>query len=170
MLVTADMRTETLLSVDALMFIGAGTGGTGGGIKVTTFFILALAAWSELRGRPTLEAFGREIPGQLVRQAFVVALLGVVVVMGGTMLIVASGPWTLEQGVFEAASAFSTTGLSTGITPELSQGGKIVEHGADVHRPGGAAHARRCARPAGAAAPLPLSRGAGARWLAGPPS
>ena len=126
MLVTADMRSETLLSVDALMFIGAGTGGTGGGIKVTTFFILVLAAWSELRTRPSLESFGREIPGQLVRQAFVVALLGVILVLGGTMLILASGPWTLEQSLFEATSAFSTTGLSTGITPELSLGGKIV--------------------------------------------
>ncbi len=127
MRVTADMRAETLLSVDSLMFIGAGTGGTGGGIKVTTFFILALAAWSELRGRSTLESFGREIPGQLVRQAFVVALLGIFLVMAGTMLILASGPWTLEQSIFEAASALSTTGLSTGITPDLSLGGKIVD-------------------------------------------
>ena len=127
MLVTAEMRSETLLSVDALMFIGAGTGGTGGGIKVTTFFILALAAWSELRGRPTLESFGRELPVQLARQAFVVTLLAAVAVMAGTMLILASGPWTLEQGLFEAISAFSTTGLTTGITPELSRGGKIVD-------------------------------------------
>jgi Trk-type K+ transport system membrane component len=127
MLVTGDMRTETLLSADALMFIGAGTGSTGGGVKVTTFFILALAAWSELRGRPTLETFGREVPGQLVRQAFVVTLLAAGAVMIGTMVILASGPWTLEQGLFEAVSAFSTTGLSTGITPDLSRAGRIVD-------------------------------------------
>lgn len=126
MIVTGETRSETLLSTNGLMFIGAGTGGTGGGIKVTTFFILALAVWSELRGRSALESFGRELPTQLVRQAFVIATLGAIAVLLGTLLIEASGPWSLEQSFFEATSAFSTAGLSTGITPDLSHAGRIV--------------------------------------------
>jgi trk system potassium uptake protein len=127
MVPTAEMRSETLVTTQALMFVGAGTGGTGGGIKVTTLFVLVLAIWSELRGRSALEVAGREIPASLLRQAVVVAALGAVLVLAGTLAIEAGGPWTLEQSLFEATSAFSTTGLTTGVTPHLSLDGKIVD-------------------------------------------
>jgi Trk-type K+ transport system membrane component len=127
MVTTADMRPETLVTTQALMFVGAGTGGTGGGIKVTTLFVIVLAIWSELRGRSALEVAGRELPPPLLRQAVVVAALGAVLVLAGTLAIEAGGPWTLEQSLFEATSAFSTTGLTTGVTPRLSLDGKIVD-------------------------------------------
>jgi Trk-type K+ transport system membrane component len=127
MVTTADQRPETLVTTQALMFVGAGTGGTGGGIKVTTLFVIVLAIWSELRGRSALEVAGRELPPPLLRQAVVVTALGAVLVLAGTLAIEAGGPWTLEQSLFEATSAFSTTGLTTGVTPRLSLDGKIVD-------------------------------------------
>jgi Trk-type K+ transport system membrane component len=109
-----------------MMFIGGGSGSTAGGIKVTTFFILALAAWSEFRGGTGLAAFGRELPAQLVRLALAVTGAAALVIVAGTMVILASGPWSLEQALFEATSAFTTSGLSTGITPDLSGVGRAV--------------------------------------------
>jgi trk system potassium uptake protein len=126
MVPTPGMHSESLLWTDIMMFIGGGSGSTAGGIKVTTFFILALAAWSELRGRTSLATSGRELPAQLARQALAVAAAASLVIVAGTMAILASGPWSLEQALFEATSAFTTSGLSTGITPDLSGAGQAV--------------------------------------------
>lgn len=126
MVPTPGMHPESLLWTDIMMFIGGGSGSTAGGIKVTTFFILALAAWSELRGGTALTAFGRELPAQLARQALAVTVAASLVIIAGTMALLASGPWSLEQGLFEATSAFATSGLTTGITPDLSGAGRAV--------------------------------------------
>ena len=65
----ADLRPETLQLMMALMFIGGSPGSTAGGLKTTTFAILVLAAWSQIRGREDVEAFGRRLTPSLVMQA-----------------------------------------------------------------------------------------------------
>jgi potassium uptake TrkH family protein len=109
----------TLLITDILMFIGGAPGGTAGGIKVTTFLVLFFAIVNEVRGDPTVDAFRREIPTEVIRQALSVALLGVALVVGATLALLAITPLDLDRVLFEAVSAFGTVGLSTGITPEL---------------------------------------------------
>jgi trk system potassium uptake protein TrkH len=109
----------SLLSTDVLMFIGGGSAGTAGGIKVTTFTVLLFAIVSEVRGEATVDAFGRQLSPSVVRQALSVALLGVALVVSGTLALLALSGLDLDRVLFEAVSAFGTVGLSTGITAAL---------------------------------------------------
>src|SRR3712207_4939935 len=114
----AAMRETSWLVTDILMFIGAGSAGTGGGIKVTTFIVLALAIRAEARGEPTVDAFGRRIPASAQRQALSVALIGLGAVVVATLLLTSLSPFPLSRTLFETVSAFGTVGLSTGITAQ----------------------------------------------------
>jgi len=114
-----EITPETLAVNYALMFIGGGSAGTAGGIKVTTFFLLAYVIWSEVRGERDTNIAHRRITGATLRQALAVALLGIGVIAIGTMSILLVTDYTLDVVLFEAISAFATVGLSTGITPDL---------------------------------------------------
>jgi trk system potassium uptake protein len=109
----------SLLVTDVLMFIGGGSAGTAGGIKVTTFTVLLFAIISEVRGEATVDAFGRQLSPGVVRQALSVALLGVALVVSGTLALLALSGLDLDRVLFETVSAFGTVGLSTGITAVL---------------------------------------------------
>jgi trk system potassium uptake protein len=109
----------SLLVTDVLMFIGGGSGGTAGGIKVATFLVLFFAILAEIRGDPAVDAFGRRVPTAAIRQALSVALLGVALVVGGTLTMLAVSDLDLDPVLFEVTSAFATVGLSTGITAQL---------------------------------------------------
>ncbi|WP_237843336.1 TrkH family potassium uptake protein [Cellulosimicrobium cellulans] len=117
---TSAMNDGTWLGTDVLMFIGGGSAGTAGGIKVVTFVVLAFVIWSELRGDPDVDAFDRRIAPATQRQAVTVALLGVAAVLVPTLVITATSHHGLDRVLFEVTSAFSTTGLSTGITADLA--------------------------------------------------
>lgn len=122
----ADMTAEGLLGTTFLMFIGAGSAGTSGGIKVGTFVLLGLVILAELRGSRDVTAFGRRIPESVQRQALAVALLSVGAVAAVTLSLLALTEFDLRDVSFEAVSAFGTVGLSTGITPLLPDGGKLI--------------------------------------------
>ncbi len=115
---------ETLLVTNLLMFIGGGSAGTAGGIKITTFLILGYAIWTEVRGREDVTIGNRSISPSVQRQALSVALIGLGTVLAGTLLLLMLTDFGLERVLFEAVSAFSASGLSTGIThlmPESAQ-------------------------------------------------
>jgi trk system potassium uptake protein TrkH len=114
-----EVRPETLAMTIVLMFIGGGSGGTAGGIKVTTFFLLAYVIWAEVRGDDEVTVGPREVPRHAQRQALSIALLGVAVVAAGNIALLMLTDLPLEVTLFEAAAAFSTAGLSTGVTAEL---------------------------------------------------
>lgn len=120
------MTGESRLLMDALMFIGGGSGSTAGGIRVTTFALLMLSIWAEVRGNPDVEVFGRRIPSETIRQAIGVLVMAVSVVMIGTFLMLRMTAFTLDQSLFEVLSAFGTVGLSTGITGTLPTDAKLV--------------------------------------------
>jgi trk system potassium uptake protein TrkH len=122
----AGMRSESLAATIVLMFIGGGSAGTSGGIKVTTFFLLAFVILAEIRGEPDVTVGKRRIGSPAQRQALTVALLGVGCVAGGTLALLVLTDQPLERVLFEATSAFATTGLSTGITPQLPPSGQLV--------------------------------------------
>jgi trk system potassium uptake protein TrkH len=122
----AEMEQETLLVSDMLMFVGTGSAATGGGIKVTTFAVLALMVFAELRGDTTVNAFDRRIPPVAQRQALTVAFVALNAVVICTLILMAVSPFPLYQTLFEAISAFGTVGLSTGMTADLPDAGKIV--------------------------------------------
>lgn len=121
-----EVQTQTMLSIDGLMFIGGGSAGTAGGIKLTTFVILILVAWAELRGDATVSVGHRRIPTDLQRQALTVLLTSLLAIAAGTWLLMTITPFTLDQILFETVSAFATVGLSTGITPDLPRAGELI--------------------------------------------
>ncbi|MBK8470697.1 MAG: TrkH family potassium uptake protein [Actinomycetales bacterium] len=119
--------TEETWAFDAtMMFIGGGSAGTSGGIKVGTFVILAFVLWAEIRGEPDVVIGQRCVPYAVQREAITVALMAVGVVALGTLGLLTVTDHSLAKVLFEAASAFGTTGLSTGITGTLPGIGQII--------------------------------------------
>lgn len=113
------MRPETLLFTDSLMLIGGGSAGTAGGIKVTTFLLLGVVVWAEIRGRSDVAVFKRRICPDVQRQALTVVLMAVGLVGLATLAILSMTNLPLDRVLFEVVSAFATVGLSTGITADL---------------------------------------------------
>lgn len=112
-------RPETLGITDIMMFIGGGSASTAGGIKVTTFLLLAYVILAELRGDPDVTIGRRRIGSQTLRQAVAIALLSVMLVTTTTLFVLVMSDFGLEAVLFECTSAFGTVGLSLGITGDL---------------------------------------------------
>lgn len=122
----AQVTEETEAITMVLMFIGGGSAGTAGGIKVTTFLLLAAVIWSEVRGEPDVVIGHRRIGGPVQRQALTVALLAVgLIIVSTILLMMLTDLPSLDLG-FEVISAFATVGLSTGITAQLPPAGQLV--------------------------------------------
>ncbi len=113
------VRPETLNIGIILMFIGGGSASTAGGIKITTFLLLAYVIWAELRGDPDITIGARRVGPRVVRTAVTIALLAVMLVTVTTFLVMLMTDFEFDQVLFECTSAFATVGLSTGITPDL---------------------------------------------------
>lgn len=109
-----------------LMFIGGGSAGTAGGVKVGTMAILVLMVVAEIRGRPDCEIFGRRIGAAAQRQAITVMVLGSAMVVLGTLVILRETDFPTDQVIFEVISAFGTVGLSTGITGSLPESSQLM--------------------------------------------
>jgi trk system potassium uptake protein len=122
----AEFNDVTLLIQDVLMFIGGGSAGTAGGIKVTTFALLGFVILAEIRGEPSVHALGRRLPAGVQRQALTIALLSVAAVAASTVALMALTPFRLDQVFFEVTSAFATVGLSTGITAHVGTAGHVI--------------------------------------------
>jgi trk system potassium uptake protein len=121
-----DMRDSTVLMQVVLMFIGAAPASTGGGIKVTTLVFIYLILLSQVRGEQEVSAFRRRIPGSLIAKTLSVLSLASVVVVAGSIALVASDDLSFQVALFEVTSAFGTVGLSLGPTPDLSPFGKLL--------------------------------------------
>ncbi|MEU5861198.1 MULTISPECIES: potassium transporter TrkG [unclassified Nonomuraea] len=117
---------SSLLATDLLMFIGGGSAGTAGGIKVTTFGLLVFIIWAELRGEPRVNIGHRRLAESAQRQVISITMIGVVLVAVSTYLLLAITPHSLDQVLFEVVSAFGTNGLSTGITSQATPAGQVL--------------------------------------------
>ncbi|WP_349880225.1 potassium transporter TrkG [Micromonospora sp. HUAS YX12] len=121
------LTDESYPMLIGLMFIGGGSASTAGGIKVSTFFLLGFAIWAELRGEPDTTVGRRRVAAASQRQALTVALLSVALVAGGTVgLIALTSHISFSAALFEVTSAFSTTGLTVGVSGQLSPAGQYV--------------------------------------------
>ena len=109
-----------------LMFIGGGSAGTAGGVKVGTAMILVMLVIAEIRGRMDTEAFGRRISHSAQRQAITVLVLSSAVVVLGTVFILHTTEIATDRVIFEVISAFATVGLSTGITADLPDSAQLM--------------------------------------------
>lgn len=118
---------STIMLILLLMWIGAAPGSTGGGIKVTTFAIAALNIVRLARGRDRIEVLGRMVSEDSLARAFGIISLSLVFLGVSVFTLTITDPEkTLLSLAFESFSAFTTTGLSLGITPNLSNAGKLV--------------------------------------------
>lgn len=119
----------TLYLLVLLMFIGASPGGTGGGIKTSTFGTMLVGVWAGILGRSDVTAFNRRIPQETVIRAFSVALLAFALVTGVTLVLQVSDRQDFLRTLFETASAFGTVGLSTGDGGVLSFSALLSDFG-----------------------------------------
>jgi len=146
----AEMGIFSRLSLILLMFIGGSPGSVAGGIKMMVVAVLALTVWSTIRGRTVNTGFGRTLPDELVRKSSVIIVLGLATVMAVSAVLAATDPGDpadlaaaravadatgepferpeprLGAIIFEATSAFGTTGLSMGVTGRATDAGKIA--------------------------------------------
>lgn len=109
-----------------LMLVGGSPGGTAGGIKTTTLALLVLSVVATIRQRREAEAFGRSISDSLIRRAATVAICYVLMLVAVTFVLTITERAAFHVVMFEAVSAASTTGLSLGLTPELTPAGRVV--------------------------------------------
>jgi trk system potassium uptake protein len=123
---TGLMHHESLLLSSAFMFIGGGSASAAGGIKVTTFLVLAFAVWAEIAGQNDVTVAKRRIGPQAVRQALAVAFMALGVIGLATITILGMTSHALEYVLFEVVSAFANVGLSTGIIPDLPSGAQYI--------------------------------------------
>ncbi|MBI5637982.1 MAG: potassium transporter TrkH [Nitrospinae bacterium] len=133
----ADLNNTTLNMIILLMFIGTAPGSTGGGVKVTTFAIMAALAVSRARGFEAVHVANRAIPEQTLSRAIAILSISVALLLTFiTMLLITEGETAGHAArsvhghfleiVFEAVSAFGTVGYSMGITGSLSGMGKML--------------------------------------------
>ena len=119
--------TPMLIIFIFLMFIGASPGSTGGGIKTSTFTLIIYSAINTIKGQKRIEIGNRTISTELLHKAFSIFLFSAsTIFLAIFILSISDGNKGLMPIAFETVSAFSTVGLSTGITPNLSIVGKIV--------------------------------------------
>jgi potassium uptake TrkH family protein len=124
---TASLSLPTTLIVIMLMWIGASPGSTGGGIKTSTFAIAMLNIFSIAKGKTRLEVYKREISGTTVNRAFAIIVLSIVVILVSIFMIsLLDSKLNIQDISFECISAYSTVGLSRGITSNLSAASKFV--------------------------------------------
>jgi Trk-type K+ transport system membrane component len=122
----SEFALPTLLIMSGLMFIGASPSSVGGGIRTTTFALNILFLFHFARGNKSIKLFRREIHEEDLIKSLVVLLLAIFICSSAVIILSITETFTLIQILFEVCSAFGTTGLSMGITPELSTIGKCV--------------------------------------------
>ncbi|MBN1945742.1 MAG: hypothetical protein JW797_08690 [Bradymonadales bacterium] len=119
----------SLMLLVLLMFVGGSPGSCAGGIKTTTTALWFARLWSLLNGGKWARLFGRHIPGEIARRASMILGLAVVWNLSGLILLLATESGTpgigMHDVLFEQISAFGTVGLSTGLTPQLTNAGRI---------------------------------------------
>jgi trk system potassium uptake protein TrkH len=120
------LRQATVFFTIILMFIGASPGSTGGGIKTTTFTTLIGAVIAMIRGRDDIVLFRYRLGKDRIFKALTITLLSLALVIVVTMVLSTTEDQAFIKLLFEATSAFGTVGLSIGVTPELTDVGKII--------------------------------------------
>lgn len=126
------LAPPTLLAIIFLMFVGASPGSTGGGIKTCTLGVLLASTIAMIKNKERVWAFKRTLPKTVIRKALVIFVLGLSWIFLFSLLLTITerahifGKDYYLRLLFETASAFGTVGLSTGITPLLSDLGKLL--------------------------------------------
>lgn len=122
----SQMNDATILITIFLMYIGAGSVSTGGGIKVTTFFVILLTVLTFLMNKSSIKVFGRQIRQEVIHKALAIVIISQAFLFTGCVMLMLTEKSQFLPVLFEVVSAFCTVGLSMGLTPDLSFIGKIL--------------------------------------------
>ncbi|GEM01923.1 Trk-type K+ transport system, membrane component [Halolactibacillus halophilus] len=122
----SDFQSPTWMVLSFLMFIGASPSSVGGGVRTTTFAIMLLSIFHYAKGHTNIKVFKREISRQDVLRSFIVITTAFMLCMMAIFVMSITEPFSNTAIAFEVFSAFGTTGLSLGITSDLSVIGKVV--------------------------------------------
>ena len=123
----AEANQGTGFIMSALMFVGGASASVAGGIKINTLAVVMVAVASTIRGRAHASAYGREIPDEQVKRALTVGSISLgMLFLVILFLTLSNTTFDFLSLIFESVSAFSTVGLTTGITPDLSEWGHVV--------------------------------------------
>lgn len=121
------LNIPTLIMITTLMWIGVAPGSTGGGIKVTTLALAFMNIIALARGKDSIEIFKRRIAAESINKAFAIIILSVLTIILSFILLNVTDPEKqMIPLLFEAVSAYTTCGLSMGVTQSLSSAGKII--------------------------------------------
>jgi trk system potassium uptake protein TrkH len=123
---TSSLSSAGVLLTCILMIIGASPGSTGGGIKTTSLGVLLAVTSNELRGGGEVTLWNRRLPVRIIKRTLSLLVVYLGTILAGTGILLLLEPFGLRDVVFEVISALGTVGLSTGITPHLSDPGKLV--------------------------------------------
>lgn len=126
---TENLRMSTAAIMLMLMFIGGSPASTAGGIKTTTFAVLIISFYNLIKGKRDFEVFERRImPETTIRAAAIMMVSLMLVILVSIVLAITeeSTGYNFLDLLYETVSAFGTVGLSRGITPSLSNAGKLV--------------------------------------------
>ncbi|MCH1627555.1 TrkH family potassium uptake protein [Ferdinandcohnia quinoae] len=121
-----EFSSPTQLLLSGMMFIGASPSSVGGGIRTTTFALNLLFLYHFARGNRSIKIFKREIHEEDIIKSCVVTLFAFFICFVAVIMLSITEDFSLMQILFEVCSAFGTTGLSMGITPDLTEIGKII--------------------------------------------
>jgi Trk-type K+ transport system membrane component len=123
----AGLSTPVVFLTIMLMWVGASPASTGGGIKTSTFAVAVLNIWHSLTGRQKMHFAQREIEQSSVNRAFAIISLSLIIIGSAIIVLSALEPtMSFLSLAFEVFSAYSTVGLSLGVTAAFSDAGKIV--------------------------------------------
>lgn len=126
-----DVPTSSIIIMSILMFIGASPGGTGGGIKTTTIFVIFAYIRSIFQNKKPC-AFKRTISDDNIKKALLIFIASFALLLTGSLIItvieevLGNVSTSYDSVLFETTSAIATVGLSTGITPSLSVGSRVI--------------------------------------------
>ncbi|MDO4690836.1 MAG: TrkH family potassium uptake protein [Fusobacterium sp.] len=121
-----NIRPATIFISYILMFIGASSGSTGGGIKTTTFAVLIFYIIGVLRKKEHIELFNRRIDWEIMNKALAIIMISLVYISFVTVTILALESFPLERVLYEVISAFATVGLSMNLTAKLGVFSKLL--------------------------------------------
>ena len=122
----AGLTDVSCLGAYLLMFIGGSPIGTAGGVKTTTFYLAILGFNSYINGKNDAHVYKRSVSEEAMRKATAIIEVSIVTVLVLTLLLVATNPVGIEDGLFEIVSACATVGLTRNLTPTLNTAGKLI--------------------------------------------
>ena len=122
----AGMSVSSKIVTIVLMFIGGSPGSTAGGIKTTTFAVMLIVVWANLRNSHGCNIFKRRLEEEEIRKASIVVTINLLLAVAAIIAICGLQPFALEDVMLEVFSAIGTVGMSTGLTRELNGISRVI--------------------------------------------